>query len=204
MAKVSKQAMRGESGRAAVTLQSPEQKAVVDAAFAKIKARVVDRMQVEVKEASNDNDHDDVLYPLYQAVRTEFEQASVALKTLPRDWAPSGLRSGWPDVLREFWDAYGAKGNDLDDIRLRATKEQLDSLDRVLEWIGRLQRQEMQIVLAHTAGMSFRSLARIFGKSPMWVHGQYRQALIVIAFTEINPGLIERARANLAVASGAS
>lgn len=208
MAKVaSKQAMRGESGRKARhdalnPVFQPEFQQVYDRAMAgldaaraaKVKARVVRDAEAPADPVNDNQAGDrDLIARLYAAIKVEFENAATALKLLPPDWRPREVMASWPEVVRSFWESYSSDRSALDHVtRIRPTIDQLKSLDRMFAWLARLHTDEMQIVLAHTAGMSFKRLGQMYSKSPMWVHNKYKDALLVIAITESDPWLRDR------------
>jgi hypothetical protein len=207
-ATASKQAMRGESGRRGrhdalnptftpefLKMYEPAVAKLEAARATKIKARVVRDAQAPI-EAINDNDAQterDLISRLYGAIKVEFDSAAMALKLLPSNWKPRAVMAAWPEVVRTFWENYSNREDALDGVtRVHPTIDQLKSLDHVFCWLSRLRTDEMQIVLAHTAGMSFKRLGQMYSKSPMWAHNKYKDALLVIAITESDPWLRDR------------
>ena len=87
----------------------------------------------------------------------EIQQAVHTLRLLPpADW-PSSKTGYWPDVIQNFYDAYGYTAPT---VRVIPTARQISRLDEVIEWMSWLPPEYARIIWARAEGFSWRQIAR--------------------------------------------
>ena len=75
-----------------------------------------------------------------------WQEAALALARLPRcAVGPRTPRSGWPQVVRSYWECYGREA--ARSPRLAATARQIDWLDTLLAAIWRLRTADRAVLL---------------------------------------------------------
>ena len=95
-----------------------------------------------------------------------FEEAADTLRRLP-EHRLKNTRSSWPEVIREFHEAYG-----YDTVRLRIppTSAAIDRMDRVMTWLKWLEPDEVRLVWLRANNVRWKSISYAFGvnRSTAW------------------------------------
>lgn len=113
------------------------------------------------------------------AVEAELRRAMVILKRLPnRGIAPAGFQSCMPQVVRDFFEAYGA---DEGAPRLIASIQDVGRMDRALGWLSWLEtRNDCVIVTAAAIGVSWRRIGWVVRRSHEHCRMRHKRAVEII------------------------
>ncbi len=115
-----------------------------------------------------------------EMVRSRLAEAADTLRRLPipRGGFPARLRSHWPEVVQESFEAWIASGRDRPFLCPAAPSPQaIDRLDQTLPWLNLLDRGERRIVWARSCGLPWRRLEDIDGRSDRTLRSVYGQAI---------------------------
>ncbi|MCF4165110.1 DUF6362 family protein [Zavarzinia compransoris] len=108
-------------------------------------------------------------------------EAADTLRRLPDGEARFrlGLRSAWPDVVRDAATAYAAAGPS---VRLGPPSPgAIDRLETTIGWLGLLSEPQRRIAWALASGVSVARLARLIGCHRNTVANRHAAALRIIA-----------------------
>ena len=101
-------------------------------------------------------------------------EAADALRRLSMNGVkPTGLRSQWPDVVHRFEEAYGAE-------RMRPPRPspaEITRMDEAIGWLLWLDGEERKLVWARSAGLSWRRIEDMDGRSVRTLQHLYATAL---------------------------
>lgn len=93
-----------------------------------------------------------------------FREAGDTVRRLPRAKGPAQYGSGWPPVVRSYWEAYTADSDDAPAIRLPApSPKAIDRADEVFSWFRFFDGDvdSMRVVwLVCACRLSLRTIAR--------------------------------------------
>lgn len=112
-------------------------------------------------------------------ITDQIERATRTIKKLPR----VGVRTrycNWPDVVQNFFDAYGYTEVT---IKIIPTARQLTELDQVIDWLAWLSQfgdEYTRIVWARAAGYSWRRIAYMAGLAPDTCKERFRIGVTAI------------------------
>lgn len=115
-------------------------------------------------------------------VRAWIREAMETLRRLPlpSDGLPAGLRSRMPAVVREVVEAYGY---DRGKTRSPVSPQEIERLDRVLDWLYLFgDRRDALLVTAIALGLNLRAAGRLVGRSHEWC--RQREKAVVAEFAE--------------------
>ncbi|MBT6122531.1 MAG: hypothetical protein HOH48_04105 [Candidatus Puniceispirillum sp.] len=109
--------------------------------------------------------------------------AAMTLRALPRDQLviPNGIRSAWPDMIRESAILYGKTRVTS---RVRPSAKAIDSMDSMLALLWHLDHDARQLVWARANNIPWRSLVGRFGKSRSSLNRDYKKALAQLNVTQ--------------------
>ena len=114
-------------------------------------------------------------------VRAWIREAMETLRRLPlpRDGLPRRPSSHMPAVVRELVEAYGYDpGPNQGRAREPVSPREIGRLDRVLDWLLRLEdRRDAVVVTALALGVNLRAAGRLVGRSHEWCRRRERAAV---------------------------
>lgn len=84
----------------------------------------------------------------------------------------------WPDTIQDFMDAYAATHASAP--RFIPTAQDIDRVLTDMEWFRVLDRRQAELVFHRARGLSFGSMAQIYGRSDETVSRWYRAAIKAI------------------------
>jgi len=116
-----------------------------------------------------------------EMVDLRLEEAADTLRRLPDVEARFrlGLRSAWPDVVRDAVTAYGADGPK---VRLGPPAPgAIDRLEATIDWLRWLSEPQRRIAWALASGISVAKLSRLIGCHRNTVANRQAAALRIIA-----------------------
>lgn len=111
-------------------------------------------------------------------VEERLEEAAATLRRLPAVKV-QGYVSSWPQVVREFYEAYGAEP-----ARVRLgppSPGAIDRMDETLSWLQWLERDDSRLVWARACGLPWKLLTWRFGVSRTTAWRRWAAALVAIA-----------------------
>ncbi|OSM07368.1 hypothetical protein MAIT1_04698 [Magnetofaba australis IT-1] len=115
-------------------------------------------------------------------VAERLEEAANTLKQLP-DHNPQAVRSAWPDVVHEFYEAYG---HDSPRVRLGPpTGEAIDRMDQTLLWLRWLDGGDMQLVWSRACRVPWKLIGQQLGVGRTTAWQRWMAALLQVA-TRLN------------------
>ena len=115
----------------------------------------------------------------HEMVAERLEEAADTLKRLPMD-RPRDVRSAWPPIIQEFWEAYGW---DNATIRLGPpSPEAIQHMDECLEWLLWLDVGQMRLVWAKAENLPWKAILPRIGAGRTKGWHLWREALKEIAF----------------------
>jgi hypothetical protein len=115
----------------------------------------------------------------HEMVAERMEEAAETLKHLPMD-GPRDIRSAWPPIIQDFWDAYGWEKAT---IRLGPPSPQaIQRMDECLEWLLWLDAGQMKLVWAKAENIPWKDILSHIrtGRTKGW--HLWKEALKEIAF----------------------
>ena len=114
-------------------------------------------------------------------------EAADALRRLSMNgMKPTGLRSQWPDVVHRFEEAYGWTAT-----RMRPPRpspSEITRMDEAIGWLLWLEGEERKLVWARSAGLSWRRIEDMDGRSVRTLQHLYTSALRRIHRRRARPG----------------
>jgi len=121
-----------------------------------------------------------------EAVEARLEEAADTLRRLRMSgvW-PAQHRSSWPDVVQDFWEAYGG-GDFLEyhDEPMRPpppSSSAIDRMDEAMTWFAYLDDPlDRRVVWAKAFGAGDRRVAAMIGQSRWTVRRRYKRAINMI------------------------
>lgn len=122
-------------------------------------------------------DGTEVEYHTAETVKLRMEEAADTLKRLRvHGLRPSEHRTHWPEVVQDFWEAYGSKD---EEPKLGAPRPAaIDRMDEAMTWLFQIQSAQARgVVWGKACGLSTRRMARILGISRHYVDRLYNDAL---------------------------
>ena len=103
---------------------------------------------------------------------------------------PAMYGSSWPDIIQEFWDAFG--WHDVEIAPAPPTAAAITRMDETMIWFLYIkQPRDRRIAWAKAFGVSDGKIARIIGQSRWTVRRRYKAALEAI-IRVINDGPVPR------------
>lgn len=125
----------------------------------------------------------EIYYYDAELVRARLEEAADTMRRLKVSWTrPPKLRAVWPDVVHEYWEAFGVGEPD---VKISPpSPKAISRLDETLNWILLIDDPRLRRVVwakAHKIGM--KRIGQKFGVSRESVRRWYNQAIdeIVVA-----------------------
>jgi len=124
-----------------------------------------------------------------QAVDARLRDCADTLRRLRVHGAlPAEYGSSWPDMIRDFWDAFG--WNDIEIKPAPPTAEAITRMDQTMIWFLFIGRPaDRRIAWAKAFRLSDRKIARVVGQSRWTVQRRYRRTLSAIV-DALNSGAI--------------
>ncbi|MDD3445134.1 MAG: DUF6362 family protein [Zavarzinia sp.] len=116
-----------------------------------------------------------------EMVASRLEEAADTLRRLPDSEARFrlGLRSAWPDVVRDATTAYAAEGPR---VRLGPPAPgAIDRLEETISWLALMTEAQRRIAWALASGIPVAGLARMIGCHRNTVANRQAAALRVVA-----------------------
>jgi hypothetical protein len=110
-------------------------------------------------------------------VEARLEEAADTLRRLPEQRVQA-CRSGWPQIIREFHDAYGCEP-----ARLRLgppSAVAIDRMDQTLAWLRWLEPDDARIVWLRACGVRWKPICYRFGVSRDTAWRHWLAAIITI------------------------
>ncbi|WP_198947862.1 DUF6362 family protein [Magnetofaba australis] len=112
-----------------------------------------------------------------QMVVDRLEEAAMTLHRLP-DSGPQNLRSAWPDVIHEYWEAYG---RDQPKVRLGPpTPDAIDRMDECMEWLRWLEPNHLRLVWLRAERVRWKIIMRRFGRARSTLAAHWQAAIFQI------------------------
>lgn len=100
----------------------------------------------------------------HEEVRARFREAGDTIRRLPRAKGPAQYGSGWPPIVRSYWEAYQSDSAEAPTIRLPApSPKAIDRADEVFSWFRFFEGDvdAMRVVwLVCACRLSLRRIAR--------------------------------------------
>jgi len=113
-------------------------------------------------------------------------EAADALRRLSMNGVkPMGLRAAWPDVVHRFEEAYGWTAE-----RMRPPRPspcEISRMDEAIGWLLWLGGEERKLVWARSAGLSWRRIEDMDGRSVRTLQHLYTAALRRIQLRRAGP-----------------
>jgi hypothetical protein len=115
----------------------------------------------------------------HEMVAERMEEAAETLKRLPMD-GPRDVRSAWPPIIRDFWEAYGW---DKAVVRLGPpSPDAIQRMDECLKWLQFLDVGQMRLVWAKAENLPWKTILPRIGAGRTKGWHLWREALKEIAF----------------------
>ena len=97
-----------------------------------------------------------------ERVEERLEEAAEIMKRLPAV-KPQQIRSAWPPIIQEFWEAYGWNETH---VRLGPPPpDAITRMDECMEWLRWLERDQMQLVWARAERIPWKVILNRLGVS---------------------------------------
>lgn len=109
-------------------------------------------------------------------LRQRMREAAHVLRRLPmpQRGLPSGFHVAWPDVVQDFWGAYGWSPTRAP--RTIPLPSEISRLDEVLRWLHLLTRDQRLVLWARAQGWTWRRIEELddmerdgHGRSERWL-----------------------------------
>ncbi|MCR9256281.1 MAG: DUF6362 family protein [Alphaproteobacteria bacterium] len=113
-------------------------------------------------------------------VKERLKEAAQTLRRLPRQRLQSAMTS-WPDVVRQSAEAYGFEKASFRPIPPRP--DQISRMDEALPWLFSLDAEIRRIVWARAAGVPWRKLEMMDGRSHTTLRKLENQGVQMIVAT---------------------
>jgi hypothetical protein len=97
-------------------------------------------------------------------VEERMAEAAQVLRGLPQEWG-QGHFSSWPEVVRDFWDAFG--WHDAVLRPARPSPAAIDSMDEAMTWLRWLDPIDAKIVWERAANTRWKPICYRFGMAPL-------------------------------------
>ncbi len=90
-------------------------------------------------------DGQEIEYHTLETVKLRMEEAADTLKRLRVSGCrPGGYKTAWPDIVQDFWDAYGDK--DEEPREGRPSPAKIDRMDAAMVWLTWISEPNKRIV----------------------------------------------------------
>ncbi|ABK45256.1 conserved hypothetical protein [Magnetococcus marinus MC-1] len=113
------------------------------------------------------------------AVAKRLEEAAFTMKRLPvKGLKPEEVRSAWPEVIHEFYDAYGWGTAEA---RLGPpSPSAIDRLDEVMGWLEWLEPDHRRLVWYRAERVPWKLLMRRFGRARSTLAAHWKSAIFQV------------------------
>lgn len=131
-------------------------------------------------------DGQEIEYHTAETVKLRMEEAADTLKRLRVSGTrPAGYKSNWPDIVQDFWEAYG--DNEDEPRPGRPSPAKIDRMDEALAWLFWIEDRNKRIVFfAKASGVKTGAIAKRLGFSRESVRVWNREACEII-LRRLNP-----------------
>ncbi len=133
-----------------------------------------------------------------EEVRERLEEAADALRRLAIRVGPRGIRSSWPDIVREAAAEFalavqrGGRYRDMEAQPIPPSAKEIDRMDEALAWLGYLDPRGRKVVWARVNGAPWWRIAQRYRKSERTVQLWFKGALTRICAGLNKPAQTQR------------
>ncbi|MEG3639303.1 DUF6362 family protein [Magnetococcus sp. PR-3] len=112
-------------------------------------------------------------------VAKRLEEAARTMKRLPeKGLKPEEARSSWPEVIHEFYDAYGWGSAE---VRLGPpSPDAINRMDEVLEWLSWLETDDRRLLWFRAERVPWKLIMRRFGRARSTLFAHWKAGIFQI------------------------